>query len=155
NLFDGLAGMHEESVDRFAVAVKGLRIQNLIRLIFLLAILGLLLLSCQRQPLPTSTAVVVADTVASEEDRLTPAATTPVPSPTLVEPTVTASPSPTATPEAAATTTRTPTASLTATAAPLPLTEELTVEFVAHEGGSVRSVAVIGTIACVGVGPRL
>lgn len=35
------------------------------------------------------------------------------------------------------------------------MTEELTFELVVHEGGSVRSVAVDGSVAYVGIGPRL
>jgi hypothetical protein len=73
----------------------------------------------------------------------------PPPSPTPVEPAATA------TAEATATGTGTPTASPAPTALPLAVTEKLTFELVAHEGGEVRSVAVHGNIAYVGVGPRL
>jgi len=41
------------------------------------------------------------------------------------------------------------------TAVALAMTEELSFEMLAHEGGEVRSVAVDGNIAYVGVGPRL
>lgn len=149
DLFDGLVGIHEEPVYRLVEAVKEVTIHNLIRLIFFPGALGLLLLACQRQPPATQTAVAVAETVATEEERPTEATTAPVPSATLAEATVTPDLSPTALPEATAT------ATPAATAALLPLTEELTVDFVAHEGGNVRSVVVRDTVAYVGVGPRL
>jgi len=92
----------------------------------------------------------VPGTAGVEATATAPAATA-LPSPTLAEPTIAASATPTVTPEA----TTTPTPSPTPTAVALVVTGELTFEMVAHEGGEVRSVAVDGNIAYVGVGPRL
>ena len=92
----------------------------------------------------------VPGTAGVEATATAPAATA-LPSPTLAEPTIAASATPTVTPEA----TTTPTPSPMPTAVALAVTGELTFEMVAHEGGEVRSVAVDGNIAYVGVGPRL
>ena len=102
-------------------------------------------------PEPTQIEQTPVPGTAGVEATATAPAATALPSPTLAEPTIAASATPTVTPEA----TTTPTPSPTPTAVALVVTGELTFEMVAHEGGEVRSVAVDGNIAYVGVGPRL
>jgi hypothetical protein len=125
--------------------------QNLTRLMFLVIMVGLLA-ACQRQPAPAATTAAspVAVATGTSTARPTPTAT-PMAAVTQVPGTATSTLAPTATPEATPTLTPSP----TPTATPLAVTEELTFELLAHEGGEVRSVAVDGHIAYLGVGPRL
>ena len=124
------------------------------RLMFLM-IIGLFLAACQREPLPAATPVVLETVASMESTAIPPSVTMPAVTSTRAEPAPTATPAATATIDATATATGTPTASPTRTAVPLTVTEELTFELVAHEGGEVRSVAVDGSVAYAGVGPRL
>jgi len=102
-------------------------------------------------PEPTQIEQTPVPGTAGVEATATAPAATALPSPTLAEPTIAASATPTGTPEA----TPTPAPSPMPTAVALAMTEELSFEMLAHEGGEVRSVAVDGNIAYVGVGPRL
>lgn len=102
-------------------------------------------------PEPTQIEQTPVPGTAGVEATATAPAATALPSPTLAEPTIAASATPTGTPEA----TPTPAPSPMPTAVALAMTEELSFEMLAHEGGEVRSVAVDGNIAYVGLGPRL
>lgn len=121
--------------------------------IFLSAFM-LLLGACDRQPLSATALPVTQAAITTREAPSSPTAMTML-VPTATLEVATGTPALTPTPQATATATGTPTASPAPTAVPLTMTEEMTFELVAHEGGEVRSVAVDGNIAYVGVGPRL
>ncbi len=124
---------------------------RLIVILFCLLAIGCSNVSGDAPPEPTQIEQTPEPGTAGLEATATlPAATaTALPSPTPAEPTATASPAVTAT------ATGTPTPSPAPTAVALAVAEELAFERVAHEGGEVRSVAVDGNIAYVGLGPRL
>ena len=83
-------------------------------------------------------------------------ATAQPPTPTPLAATATATQAPTDTPAATPTApTATPSSWPTPSSLPLPISQELSFEVVAHEGGHVQSVAADGNIAYVGIGPRL
>ena len=124
---------------------------RLIAIMFCLLAIGCNNAAGDVAPEPTQIEQTPEPGTAGVEATATAPAATALPSPTLAEPTIAASATPTVTPEA----TTTPTPSPTPTAVALVVTGELTFEMVAHEGGEVRSVAVDGNIAYVGVGPRL
>ncbi|HSM57344.1 MAG TPA: hypothetical protein VK879_14425 [Candidatus Sulfomarinibacteraceae bacterium] len=91
-------------------------------------------------PTPTMPTATAAETATATE--------TPFVIPTHLRPSPTASP-PSRTP------TTTPTPWPTPSSLPLPMSQELTFEVVAHEGGRAFSVATEGNVAYVGLGPRL
>lgn len=121
---------------------------KLTRLLFVIVIL-IIVTACRQQP--TTTATTDPGSVTTTPHSTALPVTTPSPPLPTDTPTLTRTP----TPEATSTVTPTPTLSPSPTAAPLPVSEEITFELVAQQGGIVHTVAVAGNRVYVGAGPRV